>query len=136
MSESPINYVEGEGKIVCPQFNQLDEVPIRFVIATEDADDPHVACPVCGCEWVHLVSVAVHQSEHSAHSTNDKTFICPTSRRDKERQRGSAVELAMKCEWGHVFVYGLNFHKGMTYARLAASPPQDTCDTQHELWRD
>jgi hypothetical protein len=121
------------------------ELPPSVAIDPEGGYDAHHAamtCPVCGTAWVHPVAVLVNPAGKLPGSvlvTEDGLHIDRTAKPDG---RGVYVQLVFDCETGaHSFVYGLHFHKGMTYLKVDATDiPIDATGLFHTgcktIWRD
>lgn len=93
-----------------------------------------VVCPVCGCEFCHMQSVAVKQNDRVDIVTRERSDRV-TSKSLANKERGSVVLLTMWCEsGGHEFSLRLQFHKGSTY--LFPEYVRDIDGPISELWRD
>jgi len=105
--------------------------------ATRDEwDAPTVACPVCGGDYTHPMSVRVNQNGDVVDVTRCKldAYKSPVG-----TGRGSEISLRFYCENGHTFRLDFQFHKGQTFARTAITEPLEmsmTAQLPDELWRD
>ena len=106
----------------------------RLIISTALLNEPVIACPVCGYDYVHIRDVQVNQNHVHVHVHGDNCDVTRTTA--GSQNRGSSVTIRFAGECQHAFAYTWSFRKGnvtMTLHDVASiAPPQwPSC-----LWRD
>lgn len=102
------------------QESQL--IPVSTVFT-----EPALICPVCEFEYVHLVAVEACSSGQADGQLRIDAKGLHLAAALSPDGRDMATTLSFRCENGHIFTYGLRFHKGLTFLdRTMANAPPDT----------
>ena len=88
----------------------------RLIISTATLNEPVIACPVCGYDYVHIRDVQVHQNHNHVHVHGDDCDVTRTTA--GSGNRGSSVTIRFFGECEHAFAYTWSFHKGNTRMTL------------------
>jgi|GEM_PF-2165463 len=92
--------------------SQSNISPFLFPNSSKTRVLPCQACPVCGCDNVHICDVEIGR-EHSRICAGEK--VCSiTENTSNSRYYGLSVTLCFGAECGHKFAYTWAFHKGNT----------------------
>jgi len=114
-------------------MNTANYIPVDTKLCSE----PALACPMCGSEYVHPVSLecASPGTRHGTVSINANGLA--VNPQTGPSGRGTRITLGFLCEQGHVFEYALQFHKGCTLVERSMGPaPSDVMLRPQTIWRD
>jgi len=111
-----------------------DVSPFRLIVSAASLNEPVIACPVCGGDYVHIRAVETHQNHTHVHVHGDDCDV--TSTTAGSRNRGSSVTIRFWGECGHEFSYTWSFHKGNTRIFLHDVDKPDPYVIPSLLWRD
>ena len=108
--------------------------PFRLIISTATLNEPVIACPVCGFDYVHIRDVQVHQNHNHVHVHGDDCDVTRTTAGSSDR--GSSVTVRCVGECRHTFSYTWSFHKGNTRITLHDVGLVEMSQWPSCLWRD
>jgi hypothetical protein len=97
-------------------------------------------CPVCGCDYVHLVGAGVQDDKQLILHSGDGWHVISAplggwdSMSAHAPRRGSAVVVIYLCENDHCFCERRQFHKGQTFVTYRAFQ-RVTAEELKTLWR-
>ena len=106
----------------------------RLIISTATLNEPVIACPVCGYDYVHVRDVQTHQNHNHVHVHGDNCDVTRTTAGSENR--GSSVTIRFFGECQHAFAYTWSFHKGNTRITLHDVCQIESSDWPSCLWRD
>jgi len=97
-------------------------------------DEPVIACPVCGFDYVHPLSVICRSpGTERGEVTIDANGVA-IDPHQPPNGRGTRITVSFAGECGHRFQYVLQFHKGQTLvSRSMSDAPNSDFDT---IWRN
>jgi hypothetical protein len=109
----------------------------HLIPVTTSMTEPALTCPVCGFKYVHPVAIECCPpggAKGGVRIDAQGVRLDPTT---PPEGRGVATTLTFLCENGHIFTYGLRFHKGLTFLdRTMANAPRDASQWPKTIWRD
>ena len=97
--------------------------------------EPVLACPVCGCEYIHPVELECYSpgTAHGRVVINAHGIVIDPCQ--GPLGRGTCIMLRFQCEESHEFVYVLQFHKGNTTVSRCMKDIRME-DWLSTIWRD
>ena len=101
-------------------------------------DEQHLLCPVCGLDYVHPIGIECWSpGSEKGHVKIDANGI-HINTDEAGRGRGVCFTTTFACEAGHLFSFGMQFHKGNTIVeRLVNQISTFDPDNDHRtIWRD
>jgi hypothetical protein len=120
-----------------PGGPEAKAVTAPLIPAVKNLDEPALACPVCGFDYVHPVAVECRspgQANGRLRIDHQGIHLDPTVPPDG---RGVVIALTFLCEDGHLFTYRMRFHKGMTFfEQTLANEPREADLRPQTIWRD
>jgi hypothetical protein len=112
-------------------------VTAPLIPVVKNLDEPALACPVCGFDYVHPIAIECRspgQANGRLRVDQHGIHLDPTVPPDG---RGVVIALTFLCEGGHLFTYRMRFHKGMTFfERTLADVPQQDAGQFETIWRN
>lgn len=116
------------------QNSEPEVSPFRLIISTATLNEPAIACPVCGYDYVHPVNVFVAMNHTTVMATGDEATVIRTTKGSP--RRGSRITITFAGECGHQFSYAFTFHKGNTRVELINVVDIPPGKFPSSLWRD
>ena len=120
-----------------PTLMAVRAVTAPLIPVVKNLDEPALACPVCGFDYVHPIAIECRspgQANGRLRVDQHGIHLDPTVPPDG---RGVVIALTFLCEGGHLFTYRMRFHKGMTFfERTLADVPQQDAGQFETIWRN
>lgn len=115
----------------------MTQIKDYIPVGCDMLNEPALACPVCGNQYVHPVGVECRSPgtrNGLVRIDADGVAIDPNQ---PPVDRGTQITLRFVCEASHRFEYVLHFHKGATLvSRAMGSLPRDAEQWPATIWRD
>jgi hypothetical protein len=87
-------------------------------------------CPICDCNFVHIVALKCMRCTDETTVTNDGILVKQT----QNEMRGATITLQYSCESGHAGETTFQFHEGCVYLTHRVLTEAEAL--REDIWRD